>query len=30
MNCKYCQYHTKDGRCLYMYGCPYRSRRRSA
>jgi hypothetical protein len=23
MKCKYCQYHTPDGRCLYYIGCPY-------
>lgn len=23
MKCKYCQYHTSDGRCLYYIGCPY-------
>ena len=23
MNCKYCQYHTTDGRCLYYIGCRY-------
>ena len=24
MDCKKCQYHTKDGRCLYYIGCPYK------
>ena len=24
MECKGCQYHTADGRCLYVVGCPYR------
>lgn len=26
-NCEKCQYHTKDGRCTYMIGCPYNSRK---
>lgn len=24
MDCKKCQYHTADGRCLYYIGCPYK------
>ena len=24
IDCSYCQYNTKDGRCLYMIGCPYK------
>lgn len=24
MDCKACQYHTNDGRCLYFCGCPYK------
>ena len=24
MDCKNCQYHTKDGRCLYFCGCAYK------
>lgn len=24
MDCKKCQYHTVDGRCLYYIGCPYK------
>ena len=24
MKCERCQYHTNDGRCLYMVGCPYK------
>jgi hypothetical protein len=27
MKCEHCQYHTKDGRCLYMVGCPYKERK---